>query len=210
MALLSGFKRKNGSGSFSMRKSALLAAATLVLVSEAPAQTGQPPLQTDLQVPASGPMRTPDLGQAIPAQQPPNVNMQPRSPYSLNRAPNPVPPPPEIAAALDAFFKGLMRANVAKSFADLLKDSRLAAQQESVNFYVDKIQQALTLYGKMSDYEVYDTRPIGAHLVATTYISSLAISPLKWRFVFYRSGTDKGWTVIKLSISDSIDDLTEQ
>ncbi|WP_093286987.1 hypothetical protein [Verrucomicrobium sp. GAS474] len=186
-----------------------LALGGMAIEAQAQAQNQAAPPQTELQVPSAGPMKSTDLGPAIPQTAPSNVNVQPRSPYSATRPPNPVPPPPEIAASLDTFFKGLMRSDVKKSFGLLLQGSRLAAQEDSVNYYVDKIQQALTLYGKVSDYEVYDTRIIGAHLVATTYISSLAINPLKWRFVYYRAGNDKGWVLIKLSISDSIDDLVE-
>ena len=213
MALLSGFRQKSGFGSFFRRNGILSGLGGLgavvflgmglgVFLPVALRAQSAPP-QTELQIPAAGAMKTPDIAGPTPS----NVNVQPRSPYMATRPPNPVLPPAEIATALDAFFKGLMRADVRKSFTGLLQGSRLASQEDSVNFYVDKIQQALTLYGKMSDYEVYDTHVVGAHLVETTYISALAINPLKWRFVYYK--TDKGWLLIKLSISDSIDDLVE-
>jgi len=212
MVLLSGFRQKSGFGSFSTRNLALLAALGLGAVSALAQTQSQPaPLQTDLQIPAPGPMKSTDLGPSIPsASQPSNVNVQARSPYVSARQPNPVPPPPEIAAAMDTFFKGLMRSDVKKSFSGLLAGSRLAAQQDSVDYYTDKIGQAITLYGKVNEYEVYDTHVIGSgRLVETTYISYLAVNPLKWRFVFYRPITEKNWALIKLSISDSIDDLTQ-
>jgi hypothetical protein len=118
-----------------------------------------------------------------------------------------VPPPPEVAAALTKFFKGLVGSEVRKSFTELLAGTRLSAREENVQTLIDKTQQGLTLYGKAHDFEVYDTRFIGSRLLVTTYILALDVQPIRWRFIYYKA--ENTWTLINLRVDDSMEDILE-
>lgn len=128
-------------------------------------------------------------------------------PRPIPREPHAVLPPAEIATAIDAFFKGLEQNEVRKSYTTFLTGSRLANRDEDVNTFVDRTQQALAIYGKVNDFEVYDTRQIGSRIVVTTYFTALTVAPIRWRFIYYKPDTK--WILINLVFDDSMQDLLE-
>ncbi len=107
-------------------------------------------------------------------------------PRPIPREPRPVLPPAEIATQIDAFFKGLEGNEVRKSYTAFLAGSRLANRDEDVSTFVDRTQQALAIYGKVNDFEVYDTRQIGSRILVTTYFTALTVAPIRWRFIYYK------------------------
>ncbi len=128
-------------------------------------------------------------------------------PRPIPREPHTVPPPAEIADSIGAFFKGLEQNEVRKSYTTFLTGSRLGNREEDVNTFVDRTQQALAIYGKINDFEVYDTRQIGSRILVTTYFTALTVAPIRWRFVYYKP--DQKWILINLVFDDSMQDLLE-
>jgi len=181
MAHPSAPARTNGFARSSIKATALL----LLLVSTAGAQVTPPP-----PVPTAP---TPRGHEIIPR--------------PIQREAHAVLPPPEIAATIDAFFKGLEANEVRKAYLGLLTGTRLITQEDDLNPFITKTQQAITLYGQLSDYEVYDTRAIGSRLLVTTYLSAQPVAPLRWRFIYYKA--DKKWTLINVVFDDSLSDLLE-
>lgn len=198
MAYLFAPKPKNGCGLFSLNVFGGAAlAASLLLAALLPLRAQE--ISTSPSTPAattatpSGPSATPSYHDFAP--KPSHVN------------PNPTPPPAEIAAKIDPFFKGLENNDVRTSFTNLLAGTKLAGRDDNVNALIDHTDQALALYGKMNDYEVYDTRFVGSRVVVITYLAALQIQPIRWRFIFYKA--DKSWTLINLAADDSMEDILE-
>lgn len=123
------------------------------------------------------------------------------------RNPTPVPPAPEILAQTDKFFSTLKEGNVTGAYNGLLTDTRLAERKEQVKVLIDKTTQALGIYGKISSYEIYDDYKVGSSLVVLTYLTNMQIQPIRWRLIFYKA--DKNWTLIDISVFDSLEDLVE-
>ena len=203
-------KPKNGCGLFSpnlfFRSGAVFAAVFLIALAggiqaEAQAQ--------DLSL--TPPSSTSTSSTMAPASAPSGPQGSPTyhdyAPRPSHVTPNPTPPPAEITAKIDPFFKGLMNNDVRTSFTNLLAGTKLAGRDDNVNALIDHTDQALALYGKMNDYEVYDTRFVGTRVVVVTYLAALQVQPIRWRFIFYKA--DKNWTLINLAADDSMEDILE-
>jgi hypothetical protein len=119
----------------------------------------------------------------------------------------PVSPIPEIKVRVEGFLAMLVKGQVPPAFDLLLKDTRLSAREENVSELIRRTEQALGLYGKMTDYEVIDTYQVGSRMLVTTYLSALQVQPLRWRFVYYKA--DKSWMLIDLRVDDHLADLVE-
>jgi hypothetical protein len=128
-------------------------------------------------------------------------------PLSLNHKPNPTTPPAEIAGPIDKFFKGLEAGNYANSYEGFLTGTRLGAQKEKMSVFISKTQEALGIYGKMTDYEVFDNYSVGSNVIVLTYLSRHSVQPLRWRFIFYRP--DKTWGLINMGFDDVLLDMLD-
>ncbi len=200
MAYLFAPRPKNGCGLFSRNLFAVIFLIALAVgvqaqglsLTPAPAPSPEPSTLTTAPEPG-GPSASPTYHDFAP--RPAHVT------------PNPTPPPAEITAKIDPFFKGLMNNDVRTSFTNLLAGTKLAGRDDNVNALIDHTDQALALYGKMNDYEVYDTRFVGTRVVVVTYLAALQVQPIRWRFIFYKA--DKNWTLINLAADDSMEDILE-
>ena len=121
---------------------------------------------------------------------------------TINPKPNPTTPPPEIAAAIDKFYKGLKAGDYANSYETFLTGTRLGEQKEKMSVFISKTQEAFGIYGALNDYEIYDNYAIGSNVLILTYLSRHSLQPLVWRFIYYRA--DKTWSLINLGIDDGL------
>lgn len=94
-----------------------------------------------------------------------------------------------------------------KAYSAFLTGSHLVNHEDDLDTFVQKTQQAFSVYGKMTDYELYDTREIGSRLLVATYLSYQAVAPLRWRFIFYKA--EKTWVLHNMVFDDSMQDLLE-
>lgn len=146
---------------------------------------------------------TPDTGSApVAGTRPPRHSINAMMYY--HKA-NPANPPPEIAAAIDTFFKGIKAGDYPKTFETFLAGTRLGTQKDKLSGMVSLTEQGFGLYGAMNDYEIYDNYPIGSNILVLTYLSRNTLQPLLWRFIYYRA--DKKWMVINLAIDDPLLDI---
>lgn len=121
---------------------------------------------------------------------------------TINHKPNPTTPPPEIAAAIDKFFKGLHAGDYANSYEVFLAGTRLGEKKPQMSAFISKTQVAFGIYGALNDYEIYDNYAIGSNTLILTYLSRHSVQPLVWRFIYYRP--DKTWGLINLGIDDGL------
>jgi hypothetical protein len=126
----------------------------------------------------------------------------PRSimPLSINHKPNPTPPPAELAAPIDKFFKGLKSGDYAATYETFLAGTRLGQQKEKMSFFISKTQEAFGIYGALNDYEIYDNYSVGSNVMVLTYLSRHSVQPLRWRFIYYRA--DKTWGLTNMGFDD--------
>jgi hypothetical protein len=126
----------------------------------------------------------------------------PRSimPMTLNHKPNPTNPPPEIAAQIDRFFKGLKTGDYAGTYETFLAGTRLGEQKEKMSYFISKTQEAFAIYGKLHDYEIFDNYSVGSNVLVLTYLTRHDLQPLRWRFIYYRP--DKTWGLINMGFDD--------
>lgn len=151
------------------------------------------------------------LGGVLPGQaepQAPIPTTKDLDPRPFARRHNGVAPLPAVKTRVEAFLTQLTKNEINKGFETLLEGTRLSAREENVKVLIDKTQQATSLYGKITDYEVIDTYQIGTRLLITTYLTALQVQPLRWRFVYYKA--NESWQLIDLRVDDSLVDLVEQ
>jgi hypothetical protein len=148
---------------------------------------------------------------ASPASPPPSspAPAMPRNimPQSLNHKPNAVNPPPEIAASIDKFFKGLKGGNYADSYETFLAGSRLGVQKEKMSAMISRTEEGFGIYGKMNDYEIFDNYSVGSNVLILTYLTRHDIQPLRWRFIYYRA--DKTWQLNNMGFDDFLLDMLD-
>jgi hypothetical protein len=128
-------------------------------------------------------------------------------PRSMFRDANNTPPPAEIRAQIDKFFGQVKAGQNEKAFQELVSGTRLAAKEDEIKTLIGGADQAVAMYGKLIQAELYDNHPIGSNLLSLTYLSMHPIKPLRWRFVFYRP--DKAWTLMNVRFDDAIEVLIE-
>lgn len=122
----------------------------------------------------------------------------------LPRNPTNRQPPMEINLAIEKFFVSLQREKIDEAFTELLSNSHHVQKKYNVEEFINKTKQALTVYGKLNGYELYDNRAIGSRVLYLTYFVYLDTIPLRWRFVYY-SGDGESWKLINLSVDDLLD-----
>jgi len=128
-------------------------------------------------------------------------------PLSINHKPNPATPPPEIAEAVDKFFKTLKDGDYVNAYDTFLAGTRLGEQTQKKSAMISRTQEAFGLYGKLHDYEVYDNYSIGSNVLVLTYLSRHDIQPLRWRFIYYRP--DKTWGLVNMGFDDFLLDMLD-
>lgn len=127
--------------------------------------------------------------------------------FQTRRTPNPTAPAPELKSAIDKFFTALKAGETTKAYEDLLQNTRLAERKDNLRVFVEKTDQALGLYGKVINFEVYDNYTVGSSLMVLTYISMHPVQPLRWRLVYYKP--EKAWTLIDVRVDDVLEDLID-
>ena len=153
----------------------------------------------------SGPA-APDFSSSSAPQAPPSPSRN-IMPQALNHKPNAVNPPPEIAAAIDKFFKGLKGGNYADAYETFLAGTRLGAQKEKMSTMISRTEDGFGIYGKLNDYEIFDNYSVGSNVLVLTYLTRHDIQPLRWRFIYYRA--DKSWMLINMGFDDVLLDMLD-
>jgi hypothetical protein len=133
---------------------------------------------------------------------------KPEPPKTVARTYNGKAPLPDIQKEINTFFDSLVKGDIAKGFSTYLQGTRLAAREDSVRALVENTEHAVTLYGKIDSYEPIDTYMVGTHLEITTYLTCHQITPMRWRFVYYKNGT--AWQLLDLRVDDEVSDIVEQ
>jgi hypothetical protein len=157
-----------------------------------------------------------DATDTTTAQSSPSAPARNIMPQTLNHKPNPVKPPPEIAASIDRFFTALRGDPGAppnaqdayeKAYATFLNGTMLGEQTEKMSIFVSKTQEAFGIYGPLRDYEIFDNYGIGSNVLVLTYLTRHTLQPLRWRFIFYRP--DKQWKLINMGFDDVLLDMLD-
>jgi len=123
------------------------------------------------------------------------------------RTPTATQPPAEIKVPLDKFFTTLKTGDTTKAYEELLINTRLAERKENLKLFIEKTDQALGLYGKVLNYELYDNYSVGSGLMVLTYLSLHPVQPLRWRVVYYKP--EKTWMLIDVRVDDVLEDLID-
>jgi hypothetical protein len=151
-------------------------------------------------------VRAQDFGPQAP--NPPASNVNPV--FKLNRRePKPTPFPEEIRAQIQLFLQGLTRGpeNFRIAFTQLLEGSRLGERKENVGMFTEKTQELVRLFGKVVDFEHFDTQKVGTRMLVLTYVTWHELYPVQWRFVYYRPGSK--WKLIDLTFTSNPEDLIQ-
>ncbi|MCE0499308.1 MAG: hypothetical protein LV481_15315 [Methylacidiphilales bacterium] len=139
----------------------------------------------------------PDSNSGVQTMAPPPRHIMP---LTTNRNPNPIQPPPEIRERIDKFFDTLKGGDCVAAYDGLLAGTRLDTQVDKKSDFISRTQTAFGIYGKLTDWEVFDNYSVGSNVIVVTYLSRHPIQPLRWRFVYYRP--DKTWGLINIGFDD--------
>lgn len=145
----------------------------------------------------------------LPSPTPAKSGPNPRDYFKVQTRRNPTPtaPPAEVKGPVDKFFSTLKLGDTTKAYEELLINTRLAERKENLKLFIEKTDQALGLYGKVINYEIYDNYNVGSGLMVLTYLSLHPVQPLRWRFVYYRP--EKAWMLIDVRVDDVLEDLLD-
>lgn len=123
------------------------------------------------------------------------------------RTPTPTQPAIEIRMPIEKFFNTLKTGDASKAYDELLINTRLAERKDNVRLLIEKTDQAAALYGKVINFEIYDSYNVGSSMIVLTYMTLHQLQPLRWRFIYYKP--EKSWLLIDLRVDDVLDDLIE-
>ena len=115
----------------------------------------------------------------------------------------------DVPAQVAGIFFGLLQKNeVDPAYEGLMKGSRIAERPEELKTLKSKTREAIDVFGPIQNYELVETRNVGAHLLRRTYISLNKQFPLRWRFYFYLSGDL--WRLIDLRVDDRVTGMFDE
>ena len=115
----------------------------------------------------------------------------------------------DMPAQIAGIFFGLLEKNeIDPAYEGLMKGSRIAERPDELKTLKSKTREAIDVFGPILNYELVETRNVGAHLLRRTYISLNKEFPLRWRFYFYLSG--ELWRVIDLRVDDRVTGMFDE
>ncbi|MEM9399226.1 MAG: hypothetical protein AAF984_03385 [Verrucomicrobiota bacterium] len=118
-------------------------------------------------------------------------------------------PPASAQIKLEKFFLSIQNRQVRQGFELLLEGTGLVQQPGTMDQFIGNIENAISEYGAMNAYELYDNRPLGLDIRLLTFIAFLRDEPLRWQF-FYRVRSRNDWEIINLRVDDLLDDTLVQ
>ena len=114
----------------------------------------------------------------------------------------------EPSEILGQFFEDLKADQLDSAYQGLVKNTIISERTENIDQLKAKTRQALDNYGPVKGYEIVETLQVGDSLFRHTCLSLNEDVPLRWRFYFYRSGSQ--WKIIDLRVDDGIAELFEE
>lgn len=109
---------------------------------------------------------------------------------------------------LRLFFEDLKADKLDAAYQGLVKNTVLSERTGTTDQLKEKTRAALDHFGPVQGYEIVENLQVGDSLFRYTCVSLNEDVPMRWRFYFYRSGTQ--WKVIDLRVDDGIADLFEE
>jgi hypothetical protein len=109
---------------------------------------------------------------------------------------------------LKQFFTDLEADKLDAAYQGLVKNTVLSGRAGTTDQLKEKTREALDHFGPVKGYEIVENLQVGDSLFRYTCVSLNEDIPLRWRFYFYRSGTQ--WRVIDLRVDDGIADLFDE
>jgi hypothetical protein len=120
-------------------------------------------------------------------------------------APKPALEPTKI---LHQFFTDLQADQLDSAYQGLVKNTIISERTENIDQLKEKTRLALDSFGPVKGYEIVETLEVGNSLFRYTCLSLNEDVPMRWRFYFYRAGSQ--WKIIDLRVDDGIADLFEE
>lgn len=120
----------------------------------------------------------------------------------------PAPRTLEPTEVLKQFFEDLKADQLDSAYQGLVKNTIISERTENIDQLKEKTRQALDNFGPVKGYEIVESLQVGESLFRFTCVSLNEDVPMRWRFYFYRSGTQ--WKIIDLRVDDGIADLFEE
>jgi hypothetical protein len=119
--------------------------------------------------------------------------------------PKPALEPTEI---LRQFFEDLQAVKLDAAYQGLVKNTIISERTENIDQLKEKTRLALDNFGQVNGYEIVETLQVGDSLFRFTCLSLNEDVPMRWRFYFYRAGSQ--WKIIDLRVDDGIANLFEE
>ena len=109
---------------------------------------------------------------------------------------------------LKQFFEDLKAEQLDSAYQGLVKNTIISERTENIDQLKEKTRQALDNFGPVKGHEIVESLQVGDSLYRFTCVSLNEDVPMRWRFYFYRSGTQ--WKIIDLRVDDGIAELFEE
>jgi hypothetical protein len=114
----------------------------------------------------------------------------------------------EPTEVLKQFFEDLKADQLDSAYQGLVKNTIISERTENIDQLKEKTRLALDNFGPVKGFEIVESLDVGSALIRFTCVSLNADVPMRWRFYFYRSGSQ--WKIIDLRVDDGIADLFEE
>jgi hypothetical protein len=112
----------------------------------------------------------------------------------------------EPAAIVDAYWNGVLAGDSSAAFDTLMAHSHLdALKPREIELLKGQIQQAFSIFGAPSGYEMVSRKPYGSSVMRLVYVTKHRDLPLVWNFYFYQPTKD--WQLVNLHFNDQLQNL---
>jgi hypothetical protein len=116
------------------------------------------------------------------------------------------PVPSDLKSITTGFFSLIVAGDVEGAFAELLKNSAIAANTEQVQNLVSQTKRTVSLYGEMKGYEIVSADKLGTSVVRLRYLALHREFPVRWILTYYKSPV-KGWLLTNIKFDDRVEEL---
>lgn len=119
----------------------------------------------------------------------------------------PQQPPPVIAKSVDQFFTLLKQDQVNQAFDGILAGTKVKDRQNEVADLKSKTTGLLLEFGKVIDYELFESRQVGSRLMVLTYLSYSENFPVRWKLIYYKPAD--AWRLIDIRADTQVYQMLE-
>lgn len=114
--------------------------------------------------------------------------------------------PVDISKITGRFFSLIVAGDIRGAFAELLKNSAIAANTDQVQNLISQTERTVSLYGEVKGHELVSSDQLGTSVVRLRYLALHREFPVRWILTYYKSPV-KGWLLTNIKFDDRVEEM---